>query len=211
MIGYTGENSVYVAPAEGNEELFGGFCAKYPLPFEVQAPKITGVQRGNVLATITLPYTGSSDVRFASIHSDPPGPATEYPAVIEGTYGKGRFIWSALPIEALDMDEYREILIGFLNRLLENPTYSFVSTAQSDVEITVFDDADGIYVNALHLDERTVMPTVSPFEIGVRCDGDVRGVELLPSGKPIAFEKRDGYVYFKTEPMHVFSMYRILI
>lgn len=211
MIGYTNENSVYVAPVEGNEELFGGFCAKYPLPFEIQAPKVADVQRGNVLATITLPYTNSAESRFASIHSDPPGPATEYPAVIEGSYGKGRFIWSALPIEALDMDEYREIFIGFLNRLLEAPAYSFVSTAESDIEITVFEDTDGFYVNVLHLDERTVMPTISPFEIGVRCGDDVRGVELLPSGKSVSFEKRGDYVYFKTEPMHVFSMYRILV
>ena len=78
------------------------------------------------------------------------------------------------------------------------------------MEITLFEDDGAYYVNVIHLEERSHMPTLQPFEIGIRCEKEVKGVELLPSCSPIAFEKRGEYVYFKTEPMHVFDMYRIL-
>jgi hypothetical protein len=54
------------------------------------------------------------------------------------------------------------------------------------------------------------MPTLNPFEIGVRYKGDASGVELLPEMRPIEYERRGEYIYFKTEPLHVFDMYRIL-
>ena len=208
--GYTREKNVYIAPTAAANGIFGDFNAKYPLPFDAKAPKLSGVQNGQILATLTLPYTGPDEVRFASIHSNPPGIATALPAMLEGSYGKGKFIWSALPLEAIDMPEYSTVLLACLARLLDGAAPSFVSNAAEDVELTLFDDDEAFYVNVLHLDERAKMPTVAPFEVGVRSSGDVRGVELLPTKTPIAFERRGEYVYFNTAPMHVFDMYRIV-
>jgi hypothetical protein len=130
--------------------------------------------------------------------------------MIEGSYGKGRFIWSALPLEAMEMEEYRAVFLGCLKRLLFDVAPAFVSDAAENVEITLFEDEACFYVSATHLDERAKMPTVAPFEIGVRYGGTVRGVELLPAKSPVPFERRGEYIYFKTAPMHVFDMYRIL-
>ena len=212
LSGYTCEKNVYIAPTAATEQtgLFGAFNVKYPLPLDAIAPKLEGVQNGSVLATLTLPYTTPQEVRFASIHSNPPGVGTAYPAMIEGSYGKGKFIWSALPLEAIDMIEYRTVFLACLQRLLGDAAPAFVSDAAEDVEITLFEDDACFYVSVTHLDERAKMPTVAPFEIGVRYGGDVRGVELLPAKAPVPFERRGEYIYFKTAPMHVFDMYRIV-
>ena len=207
---YTAEKNVYIAPTSEAEELFGGFNAKYPLPFDARAPRLEKVRNGQTLAFLTLPYTRPDEIRFASIHSNPPGVATDYPAMIEGSYGKGRFIWSALPIESEDMEEYRSIFVGCIRRLLGDESFSFVTDAPEDVEITMFEDEGAFYVNATHLDERAVMPTLGSFEIGIKWQGDVKAVELLPTKEPIAFERRGEYVYFKTAPLHVFDMYRVV-
>ena len=48
-------------------------------------------------------------MRFASIHSNPPGIKTEIPALLYKEFGKGKVIWSALPIEAIEHYDYRRI------------------------------------------------------------------------------------------------------
>ncbi len=207
---YTEEKKTYLAPTAAGAPLFGDFNPKYPLPFDYCVPVVEGVKDVTVLATLTLPYTKPTEISFASIHSNPPGIATAVPMMVEGTYGKGKFIWSAAPIEAVEMAEYQDIFLACLRRLLGDYTPSFVSDAADDVEITLYEDKDCYLVNAIHLDERVKMPTLAPFEIGVKCDGPVKAVELLPQKTPVPFEVRDGYVFFQTKPMHVFDMYRIL-
>jgi hypothetical protein len=210
VLDYTVEKNTYIAPTAEHEALFSGFNANYPLPFDARAPRICGIKNGKVLAYLKMPYTRPDEIRFSSIHSNPPGISTAYPAVVEGRYGKGSFVWSALPIEAVDMDEYRTVLLGLLHRMRSDMKPSFVTCAPPDVEITLFEDDGAYYVNVIHLEERSHMPTLQPFEIGIRYTADPRGVELLPSHSSIPFERRGEYVYFKTEPMHVFDMYRVL-
>lgn len=207
--GYTEEKTVYLSPQEGMEALFGGFHAAYPLPMDIQAPQVEGISNARVLATLTLPYTKPKESRFASIHSDPPGITTDFPMVVEGAYGKGRFLWSAIPLEAVDMEEYRCIFLRLLQALQDNKPLSFFSNAPEDVEITLYEDNDCLYLNLIHLQERIAAPTLSSFEVAVRCEEPIKAVEYLPSGTSLAFEQKDGYVHLKTEPLHVFSMYRI--
>lgn len=207
--GYTAEKQVYIAPSIDSKQLFGEFNTNYPLPFDTSAPLWKSVENGDILATITLPYTSPLESRFASIHSDPPGISTAYPAIMEGSYGKGRFIWSALPIEVIDMEEYRSIFLSCLRRLHKAYKPSFYTDAPEDVEITVYEDTDCFYVNAIHLDKRTKMKTVSPFSVSLRCKSTPANVLHLPHKKGILFEYNGEYVRFTTEPMHVFAMYRI--
>ena len=207
--GYTAEKNVYIAPKKEQEALFGGFNAAYPLPFDAIAPKAEGVTNGEVLATLTLPYTAPDDERFASIHSTPPGIATAYPTVIEGSYGKGRFIWSALPLEGMDMEDYRVIFLGLLDRLTDKTAFSFRSTAPDDVELTLFEDADAFYLHAVHMDERVVMKSTAPFAVSVRFAGKVAGVEHLPDQAPVGFTQQDGYVTLQAASLRVCDTYRI--
>ncbi|MBQ8311347.1 MAG: family 10 glycosylhydrolase [Clostridia bacterium] len=208
VCGYSEESNVYIAPTKENEGIFGGFNAVYPLPFDARAPLLKNVRSGTVLATLKLPYTKPQEIDFASIHSDPPGIATAYPTVIEGRYGQGRFIWSALPIEAIDMEEYRVVLINCVRRLLGDAPFSFTSTAPEDVEITLFEDTNEWFVNVTHLDERARMSDVAPFSLAVK--GEAFAVERLPDGASVPFDVKDGYTHFRTETFHVFDMYRLI-
>jgi len=208
---YTEEEKTYAAPTAAGTSLFGDFTQKYPLPLDFHAPIVEGIEDCTVLATLTLPYTKPDEVRFASIHSNPPGIATEIPMMVEGRYGKGRFIWSAVPIESVEMAEYKDIFLACLRRLLGDYKPAFVSDAAEDVEITLFKNKKRYILHAIHLDERVKMPTLPSFTLGVRCKTEVKRVTLVPEGTHIPFEMRDDYVYFNTRPLHIFDTYLIEI
>lgn len=201
------EVNVYVAPKPGYEQLFCGFNAKYPLPFEIAAA-VTEPGFGEVIATLTFPYTKPDDVRFASIHSNPPGVATEIPAVTVSRYGKGKVIWSALPIENMTYQEYRQVFLNLLH-IDGKPDYFFTSDAPKHVEITAFKDTGHVTINAVALDEEAVSTPVLPFTVAVKVDA--KAVKLLPSGEEIPFTMEDGYTVFKTRHLRIFDMYDIIL
>lgn len=210
IVGRTVERNVYIAPTASHEDMFLGFNEKYPLPFDTQAPILAGVSEGEVIAKIKLPYTRPDELRFASIHSDPPGVATDIPAVIVGHHGKGRFVWTALPVEAIDMYEYERIFANLLDYVVGEEPFSVETDAPERVEITVFDADDYITVNVTHLEEQGKMPTLPPFRIRIRCMRAPRAVKLLPVGESIAYTYNGGYVSFQTQSLHIFDMYQII-
>lgn len=203
----TEEVNIYVAPKPGYEEVFCGFNQKYPLPFEIAA---TVVEPGDceVIATLTFPYTKPDDVRFASIHSNPPGVASDIPAVTVNSYGKGRVIWSALPIENMTYEEYRQIFLNLLH-MGGKPDYFFRSDAPKHVELTAFRDEGHVTLNAVALDEESVTTDVLPFTVQVKVQA--KAVKLLPAGEEIPFTVKDGYTEFKTRQLHIFDMYDIIL
>ena len=105
-LGRTEENKVYIAPTKENEDLFLGFNNKYPLMWDGTAAVVKASPDTEILAYIKLPYTKPNDTDFASIHSNPPGKDTDIPAVTVNRFGKGTVIWSAVPIEAGEAEEY---------------------------------------------------------------------------------------------------------
>ena len=105
-----------------------------------------------VLARIALPYTDPADAgRFASIHSNPPGPETEYPAAILGKVGEGKVLWLSFCPEKAQAAAPRQVtrnLIGLLQ-----PASIVATDAHPCLELTLFDDGEGyIPVSYTHLD-----------------------------------------------------------
>lgn len=201
------EENVYIAPVEGREALFFGFNRKYPLPFETPAA-LAEAGHGEVLATLTFPYTKPDDVRFASIHSNPPGVASSYPAVTVNRYGKGMVIWSALPIEDMMWEEYRQIFLNLL--FLEGrPNWFFASDAPRTVELTAFRHPGSVTVSAVSLDEEYTSTPVAPFSVSVDCLA--KAVRLLPHGEEIPFQVENGRTVFTTRQMHIFDMYELIL
>jgi hypothetical protein len=162
-----------------------------------------------VAATFPLPYTPSNGFEFVSIHSDPPGTATEIPAVVVKKYGKGRVIWSSLPLECGETEEYGDILLSLIKRLDALGAPSFESNAPVHVEITLFEAKGEKLVNCVALDSGYKSAPVSPFEIKVKCDTPPKSVTLLPDGNPLDFTYEDGYVSFTARLLNTFDMYRI--
>ena len=81
-----------------------------------RVPLVEAREDVRVLARLAFPYTVPSESKFASIHSDPPGPVTAYPAVLECVYGKGRGIYSVAPLENEDYVVYQSIVRNFIDR-----------------------------------------------------------------------------------------------
>jgi hypothetical protein len=209
-IGYTESTRTYVAPKNEYESSFGGYNEKYPLPFDCKLPLIEGVAGDEVLAHISLPYTLPTERKFSSIHSNPPGISTEYPAVVVKSFGKGKVIWSAAPFEDVEYHDYCDILISFIRDSI-NGELAFSSDAPSDIEFVRFDDEENSSVllsviTTQDVDKAIVQPSAEVF---VRTEKPIKSVELLPAGEKLSFKKVCGGVKFNTMPLKIFDMYRL--
>jgi len=202
----TEEIKVYLAPTEDWADRFGDFNAAYPLPFDGTAPVVEPGENCDTAATLTLPYTKPDSLQFASIHSDPPGKATDIPMITVHRYGKGRVIWSAVPIEAVPYEEYGRILLSLVT---DRVSPSLTTDAPADVELVSFRDGDSLTVSAVKLCENSVSQPVPPFTVTVRTDKVPCRVIRLPDEREIPFAAENGAVTFRMETLSVFGMYRI--
>ncbi len=207
--GHTEEENVYLAPTAAGMEYFEDFNPKYPLPFTGLSPIVTNDAGAEVLATLTLPYTVPNNSEFSSIHSDPPGIATEHPVVMRRRLGKGTVIWSALPIEAIHICEYQEIFKNLLFSMCDGYEPSFGGNIPEDVEVTLYDTGDVFTLNLCMIAERPIAPVYRPFTVKVKTDRVPKSVKFLPDEEEIPFTYEDGYAVFQTRPLHVFDMYMI--
>ena len=206
----TEEDSLYFAPKADCQSLFGWFNEKYPLAVDGFAPVVEPGNGSTLLATITFPYTKPDTTQFASIHSNPPGIPSEIPAITVSSYGKGKVLWSALPLESMDFPEYGDILLSLL-QFVRPTAFAFTSNAPSNVEITAFRNPDSMTVNAVALWDDTVSIPVPSFEIRVKTDTTPQKVTLLPDGDAVPFAYENGYTVFQTRTLHIYDMYQILL
>ena len=158
-----------------------------------------------MLARIKLPYTIQNTPRYASIHSNPPGVMTGWPAVVRRRVGRGEVIWSAQPIEKERQAVYGEtlcnllVLMGFESRLHTG--------APRIVELTAFEDGDAVRVNIARLnsDFEGALPA---FSVSLRC-GDVKEVVRLPEGEKVSFERDGDETRFTARALDLFDMYEL--
>jgi len=204
--GVTEARFAYVAPVQGQEDLFDGYSAKYPLGIAGRQTRLRAVAGAEVLATLALPYSGPDDWQdFTSIHSDPPAPPTDEPAVVRHAYGAGQVIYSAAPLEAVD--SFERVFVNLLRSLC--PRFSFGAEAPPVVEVMAFwqPDHDRHLVSALNFQEQ--QPNVPVRNARVRVDAagrQVRAVRLLPDETELPFALQDGYVEFEIPEIEVLRM-----
>ena len=160
-----------------------------------------------MIATITLPYTVETDDKYASIHSNPPGIATDYPAIVEKQYGKGRVIWSAVPLENNLNYEYQQIFL----KLLDLPQPTVTCDADENTEVISFRDKDKILVTAVDLNEQYNIASNRGYNIRVKCSSSPKAVCCLPECTPVKFCYQDGYAVFNTGEYHVAAMFEIAL
>ena len=205
--GITDETTTYISPC-CNEDIFAYFTKKYPMSFDNRAVIVENIAKEDTIATLTLPYTKPNDVHFASIHSNPPGIFTDYPALIAKRYGKGKVIWSAIPIENAQLEVYGRIIANLVKKEIKQDL-SVLSDADRHTEITLFLDSDGIYINLVHLNTEDFAKDVGSVNVSVRCKSAPASVILLPENIHMNFEYENGFVKFKTRNFKIFDMYRI--
>lgn len=208
--GYTKETRTYMAPKSEWEALLGGYTQKYPLPFNYSLPITSGIDPASVVATVTLPYTVPDDVKFASIHSNPPGISTDMPALLIRAFGKGTVIWSAAPIEHENLLDYTKIIVNLFDRY-SGKKRTLRTTAPKNIELVAFDceQENAVRISAVDLSDEDTSVTWPPFKIDFCTDKPVKSVVLLPKNEEIPFFEKDGYICFNTKPLRIFDMYQI--
>lgn len=208
--GMTVHNRTYYAPCEGTEDLFEWFTPKYPMPYFYPVPEAEFPEDGQVLATLTLPYTRPDEQRFASIHSNPPGVQTNVPVLRISRYGEGTVIWSAASPETDSRADYVKLLIGLIRRYLPEKDQSLSSDAPEICELTRFDREDSAVIHAVLLSDGAREMTVPGFGIRLRTDAPVKEIREIPSGKPLSFTQEDDAVVFRTDAVTIAASWEVI-
>ena len=111
----------YLAPTDANPALFGRYTAQYPHMLKERFLKAVA-REGKTLATVTLPLSCPEDrVHFAAAISDPPMQKTDFVAVQENTFGKGRAIWVAGKPEDNEVHDNVKLFTDLVLHLLGTP------------------------------------------------------------------------------------------
>jgi hypothetical protein len=162
-----------------------------------------------VLATVVLPFTNPEDkTRFASIHSNPPGVETAYPAISQRKVGKGNVIRLAAPIEKADPDISRTAYRSLI-RMLIGSDVKVKTNAPSAVEVVVFRHKDENRYIISFVNEQEILPPVPVYdlEFSIRMDGDIPlYARLLPEEKNLPLRIVNGYASVKVRKLELFQM-----
>lgn len=211
LCGETEEKIIYYAPEKAAEDVFGRYCEKYPLFLEGKAGILRGCTDCKSLAKIVLPYTAQNTVKFASIHSNPPGIKTDISGILLRNYGKGKVLWSASAAECGEMYDYQEIFLNLIKKFFGYFESSFESDAPPDVEITEFKDEHLIYLNVNLLCRDYKARKVENIKIRVKCGAKPKAILLLPEETGVPFDYSRGYAEFNVKRLDIFAMYKILL
>ena len=118
------------------------------------------MKKGTDLAKIVLPFTDPDDkAHFASIHSNPPGTASNFPAVVSVNYGKGTVIWSAAAIEADERINFKDLFMKILFSAIDRKDFFITAKTSEFVEAVIFKSEKEILVSLVDL--RAYQETVS--------------------------------------------------
>lgn len=208
-LGETKEEVTYISPEEEGKDLFPGYSAKYPLT--ILAPQLKIKTRGGakVLATLTLPYTDPRDSsRFASIHSNPPGIPTDYPSIVLNGYGKGRALYVATDLEAIESESHPIIFTNLINLLSPKP-FSFEADAPKSVEITLFHQPDRkrYLINLLNFQAELPNIPIERIKLRIRLNRkELERLIKLPEEKELVYEVKEDCVEFVAPKLETFLM-----
>ena len=207
----------YMAPAKEYEVLFGEFNVNYPLPANDTMPLLTEWSSSSeVLSYICMPYLDQNDPRhYASIHSNPPAPPTDYPAMLQTRYGKGRVIWCAARFEYDKRKCYRDLTERILRMYLPASEQSVISNAPHQVELCSYKTDDGYQINLVDLLCTEELIPIPNIEVGVSMSEaeaeKVESVSVIPNGAPLEYRYEDGFLRFCIPYIVMYEMIGIKI
>ena len=122
-------------------------------------------------------------------------------------YGKGKLIWSALPLENETVANYRRIVRNVLTFAGLSPTLK--TSAPEAVEVITYEKENALQINLAHLNEDEEAVTVASVDVSLKCDREAKRVLLLPERKEMPFTQNGNELSFKTRELRIFDMYEI--
>lgn len=193
--GFVDSSITYCAPVKAYEDLLCGFSEACPFPYQYKLPILSGANDCEVLAKIKLPYTNPKDnFHFASIHSNPSGIMTDYPAIVYKKVGKGAVIWSAGAMELDERKIYGQIFVNLIKKLI-GEDFTVQAKASESVEVVTFKDGDTYFLNLVNLNGESYCEYL--YEVSLKVDKKPASVCELPEKTPQEFAWQDGVLTVK--------------
>ena len=210
--GRTSETFTYLAPAKEDGGFLPGVRISSPLTVPESQVIARAVEPDSVKGFMVLPFTDPHDqMRFSSIHSNPPGKWTEIPAVVYRSVGKGRTVWLSGAIEKQNNPAHKATVTGLVTMLTDGG-FQVSTNAPAQVEITVFADPgnDRIVVNLVNMQEQLPILPVYDFSVTVSTGGKkASDVSLAPDHSALDWSESNGSVTFAVAELELFRMVEI--
>jgi len=211
-VGRLGTSMTYLAPS--NAEVAKLIWPQEHASFPGEMVKAESQAGADVLATVTLPWVAPDEgyaigAHFAQIWSNPPAlVAGKDPAIVVNSFGKGKAIWVAAPIEKLTGTAAGTLVRHLLRTALSGP-YKFEVDAKPAVEVTVYRQEKNrrLLVGLLNMQEEVPAAAVdATVRVQIPDGGKARRVLRLPDQKEMAFTAVGPYVQFHVPAFDVFAM-----
>jgi len=206
-LGETKENFTYISPTEEGKYFFTGYSPKYPLSIYGPQLRIKARKGAKVLGNIVLPYTDPKDSsHYASIHSNPPGIITDYPAVVLNHYGEGKVIYVTGDLE--DVEAHHDAFTLLIRSLSSKP-FLLESDAPKSVEITVFhqENKKRYIINLLNFQKELPNIPVDEIKVGMRLGNRrIKRLIKLPEEEKLNYDIRKDHVEFIAPKLETFLM-----
>ena len=210
--GWIGPSMTYLAPSD--PEMARLIWPQEHASFPGAMVKAESQPGAEVLATVTPPFVAPEEgyaigTHFAQIWSNPPALAPgKDPAIVVNSFGKGKAIWVAAPIETL-AGAAASALVSHLLRTALPPPYKFEADANRVVEITVYRQEKNkrLLVGLLNMQqEPPAVPVDATLRVQMPEGGKARRVLRLPEQKEMPFTEAGPYVQFHVPAFDVFGM-----
>jgi hypothetical protein len=180
-------------------------------------PLVRGVAAPSteVLATITPPFVAPESgttigSRFGAFWSNPPAlQPGEDPAIVMHSFGAGRAIWTAGPMETIDELVNQKLIVWLLRRALEKPL-QFEVGAPRWVEMTLYDQrAEGrLIASLLNLQTDELRPpTNASVKVRPPRGRRILSVKRVPTLERISATISGDGAEFETGPFDSFIMF----
>jgi len=211
-LGTLGTMTTYLSPTDSNmrKVIWPQENVTFQGPM-IHAESLTGSE---VLATVTLPWVEPEPghaigTHFASIWSNPPAMAPgRDPGIVTNSFGKGKTVWVAAPIESGIESVYANVISHLLHRVLPGP-YNFEAETNRAVEMTLFHQAEKhrLLVGLLNMQEQVpTIPVGATVRVLLPVDRRARRVLHIPDQKEIPFAKAGSYIQFSIAPFKIITM-----
>jgi hypothetical protein len=210
--GNLGTAWTYFSPQDGElkQAIWPQDALSFPGPM-IRAEMLPGAQ---VLATATLPFVDPKvgncvNVRFAQIWNNPPALSVGTdPAMVVHSFGQGKAIWLAAPLESGDHPVNAKAVRTLLRRVLPAPLH-FEVDAHTSVEMTLILQADKRRLLACLLNMDWQLPPLqlnASVRVQLPAGRRPTAVLRLPKREAIPFRKAGSYVEFRLEPFETLAM-----
>lgn len=211
-LGRLGTQTTYLTPSD--PKLKKVIWPQQDVTFPGPMVHATSLPGSNVSATVTLPWVAPDvgyaiGTRFAQIWSNPPAmvPGRD-PGIVTNSFGKGKGIWVAAPIESISEPVYAALVSRLLRDALPAP-YCFELGADPAVEMTLLHQPQNhrFLVGLLNMPERvTTVAVTATVSVHLPSGSKPTRVQHVPDEKDIPFERAGPYVRFTVAPFKTMTM-----